>query len=168
MVCFLWNTSAKFNRNFSLFSYYEIFCFFFVFFYLFFFFDLLLIYCYDKCHCLLNEKESLGRAFFLPRIRYCSSRMRFSCSRCMRCRSSSILRCCSTIAKRSSASFRWASSIFLLFSSTMRSSSSRLRFSSSCQNGNGPQVKGNERWKGSRWEKGGSKNRYLIKVVNDT
>ena len=105
-----WNTSAKFNRKFFLLykkNFFLIFCFsIFSYFspFLFAFFSyFFLIYCYDKCHCLLNEKDSLGRAFFLPRIKYCSSRMRFSCSRCMRCRSSSILRCCSTIAKRSSA-----------------------------------------------------------------
>ena len=53
--------------------------------------------------CLLREKDSLGLAFFFPKIKYCSSRIRFSCSRCIRCRSSSIFLDCSTMAKRSSA-----------------------------------------------------------------
>lgn len=112
-----------------------------------------------------SVKDNLGLELFFPRIFFCSSFTRFSCSFLILCLSSSIKRCCSTMANLSSAcgqtipswvaytalvdddkrffdqrpahtSFFWASSIFLLFSSTILSSSSRF-FRSSSYNDNG-------------------------------
>lgn len=48
-------------------------------------------------HKVQMENDILGRALFLPKMIFCSSRVRFSCSRLIFCRSSSILRCSSTI-----------------------------------------------------------------------
>lgn len=51
----------------------------------------------------LNEKDNFGLELFLPKITFCSSLFRFSCSLRMRWRSSSISRCSSMMANRSSA-----------------------------------------------------------------
>lgn len=50
-----------------------------------------------------NVKDNLGLELFLPRILFCSSLTRFSCSFLIRCLSSSINRCSSTMANLSSA-----------------------------------------------------------------
>jgi len=51
----------------------------------------------------LSAKDSRGRELFFPKIFFCSSLTRLSCSRFIRWRSSSIKRCSSTMANRSSA-----------------------------------------------------------------
>lgn len=50
-----------------------------------------------------SVKDNLGLELFFPRIFFCSSLTRFSCSFLILCLSSSIKRCCSTIANLSSA-----------------------------------------------------------------
>lgn len=50
-----------------------------------------------------SVKHNLGLELFLPRIFFCSSLARFSCSFLILCLSSSISRCSSTIANLSSA-----------------------------------------------------------------
>jgi len=50
-----------------------------------------------------SEKDNLGRELFFPRIFFCSSLTRFSCSFLSLCLSSSIFLCSSTIANLSSA-----------------------------------------------------------------
>lgn len=50
-----------------------------------------------------SEKDNFGLELFLPKIFFCSSLIRFSCSFFIFCRSSSIFLCSSTIRRRSSA-----------------------------------------------------------------
>lgn len=50
-----------------------------------------------------SVKDNLGLELFFPRIFFCSSLTRFSCSFLIFCLSSSIKRCCSTMANLSSA-----------------------------------------------------------------
>lgn len=61
----------------------------------------------------LRENDNFGLELFFPKITFCSSLTRFSCSLRIRWRSSSIKRCSSIMAKRSSALKRKGKSYYM-------------------------------------------------------